>query len=93
MPNSLVQFRIDNGQRAQAQSLLEEIGLDIPTYLRMCLARLIREKGIPFSVSAAPKEENLGILALQLASEISQRNGNSQLSLEEINEEIAKARK
>ena len=51
MANSLVQFRIDDGLRRQANELCEKLGLDLSTYLRMSLARLVQEQGVPFAVS------------------------------------------
>ena len=56
MPNTLVQFRIDDTLRRQASDLCTKLGFDLTTYLRMSLAR---------------------------------ENGNSQMTLDEINSEIS----
>ena len=50
MANSLVQFRMDNSTRIKATDICERLGIDLPTYMRMCIARLIEENGIPFSM-------------------------------------------
>ncbi len=50
MANSLVQFRIDDGLRRQANELCEKLGLDLSTYLRMSLTKLVQEQGVPFAV-------------------------------------------
>ena len=48
MANTLVQFRTEEISRIKAVSICEKLGIDLPTYLRMCMSRLIQENGIPF---------------------------------------------
>ena len=93
MANSLVQFRIDDGLRRQANELCEKLGLDLSTYLRMSLAKLIQEQGVPFAVklNTTPTADE-AITAMRKLSEISQANGNSQMDLDEINAEITASR-
>lgn len=50
MPNTLVQFRIDDTLRQQANDLCTKLGFDLPTYLRMSLTRLVQEQGVPFAI-------------------------------------------
>lgn len=50
MPNSLVQFRMDDTLKIKAANICERLGIDLPTYMRMCISRLIEENGIPFSM-------------------------------------------
>lgn len=64
----------------------------LPAYLRMCVSRLNQENGIPFSMKIE-EETNPGIRALQRASRIAEEYGISDMTLEEINAEIAEARK
>lgn len=61
------------------------------TLVRVCRARLNKENGIPFNVKPEEKE-NVGIKALKRASQIAEEAGISDMSLDEINEEIAAAR-
>jgi DNA-damage-inducible protein J len=93
MANTLVQFRAEETTRIKAASICEKLGIDLQTYLRICMARLIQENGIPFSMrlddSAA---ENPGLRAMKAASRIAAEHGISDLSLDEINAEIAAAR-
>jgi len=56
------------------------------------MARLNQENGIPFSMNISP-ENNPGINALKKASKIAEEYGISDMTLEEINAEIAEARK
>lgn len=93
MANALVQFRADDAARIQAAQICERLGIDLPTYLRMCITRLVRENGIPFSMKIETRTENRGIQAMKRASRIAQQQGISDMTLDEINAEIAEARK
>ena len=92
MANSLVQFRADDATRIKAASICERLGIDLQTYMRMCLTRLVQENGVPFSMKLE-EEENPAIAAMKKASRIAEENGISDMTLEEINAEIAEARK
>ncbi len=92
MANTLVQFRAEETSRIKAVEICERLGIDLQTYLRMCMSRLIQENGIPFSMKLEPKTENKGIKAMQAASRIAEEYGISEMSLEEINAEISAAR-
>ena len=93
MANTLVQFRTEESVRLQAIQICEKLGIDLPTYLRMCVARLIQENGIPFSMNVNDVYENRALRAMKTASRIAEENGISDMSLEEINAEIAEAKK
>ena len=92
MANNLIQFRADDELKLQAILICEKLGLDLQSYLRMCLSRLVSENGIPFSMRL-DDEENKGILAMRKAQKIAEERGISDMTLEEINAEIADARK
>ena len=93
MANTLVQFRTDETERAEATQILDQLGLDMPSYLRMCVSRLVRDRGIPFSMKINETSENKGVSAMKRASRIEEENGISDMTLDEINAEIAEARK
>ena len=38
MASSLVQFRTEDTSRIKAASICEQLGIDLPTYLRACIA-------------------------------------------------------
>ena len=92
MVNTLVQFRVDESDRTEAMEICSKLGIDLQSYFRICLARLIREKGIPFSMKIEEAKENKGISAMKRASKIAKEYGLSDLSLDEINEVIREAR-
>lgn len=91
MANSLVQFSLDNASRLQATLIYNKLGIDLQTYMRMCIAKLISENEIPFDKSLK-NESSEGMAALLEAGRISKENGNSEMTLNEINEEIKLAR-
>ena len=92
MASTLVQFRTEDTEKLKSIQILEKLGLSLPAYLRMCMSRLNQEKGIPFSMTLE-KKYSPGIYALEKASKIAEEYGISDMSLDEINAEIAEARK
>ena len=92
MASTLVQFRTEDTEKLKAMQILNRLGLTLPAYLRMCVLRLNQENGIPFSMRIE-EETNPGILALRRASQIAEEYGISDMTLGEINAEIAEARK
>ena len=93
MANALVQFRADEAEKIEAIQICEKLGLNLPAYLRMCMSRLVQEQGVPFSMKLMPEAENPGIAAMKRASRIAAERGISDMTLDEINAEIAEARK
>ena len=93
MANSLIQFRTEESSRIKASNICEKLGIDLPTYMRMCISRLIQENGIPFSMNLNDISENKAIRAMKAASRIAEENGIADMTLEEINAEISEARK
>ena len=93
MASALVQFRIDEAEKIEAVQICEKLGMNLAAYLRMCMLRLIKEQGVPFSMSLIPEKENPGIAAMKRASQIAAEQGISDMTLEEINAEIAETRK
>ena len=93
MANSLIQFRTEEASRIKAINICEKLGIDLQTYMRMCISRLIQENGIPFSMNLNDLSENRAIRAMKAASRIADENGISDMTLDEINAEISEARK
>ena len=93
MSNSLIQFRAEDAAKIKAAGICEQLGIDLPTYLRMCIARLIQENGIPFSMKLDASSESKAVRAMRAASRIAEENGIAEMSLDEINAEIDQARR
>ena len=93
MASALVQFRTDETEKIKAIQICEKLGMNLPAYLRMCMSRLVQEQGVPFSMKLTPEAENPGITAMKRASRIAAERGISDMTLDEINAEIAETRK
>ncbi len=93
MASTLVQFRTDENTRDRATSICEQLGIDLPTYMRICITRLVQENGIPFSMKIGDDSLTAALKAMKSASERAERLGIADMSLDEINAEIAEARK
>ena len=93
MPNTLIQFRVDDNSRNKASVICQQLGFDLSAYLRMCIARLIQENGIPFQMKLDSDKTQKALEAIRRANQMAEENGLSEMSLEEINEEIAAARR
>lgn len=55
--SSLIQFRVDEKLKKEAAEILEDLGLDLPTSMRMFLKRVVLEQGLPFSTNL-PKDSS-----------------------------------
>ena len=96
MATSLIQVRIDNDLKTKANQIFSDLGLDISSAIRMFLKRSVLENGIPFSMVLPADKNTLNLNGLQALDEISnsaKKAGVSNMSLDEINEEINLARR
>jgi len=86
MASAVFQMRIDEDLKNKASNLYNKIGLDLPTAIRMFLKKSIIEQGIPFDTKIV--SENKGINILNTINKQSEQNKNSNMTIEEINQEI-----
>ena len=93
MSSTLIQFRADDMEKLEAIRICEKLGLNLQSYLRMCLSRLISENGIPFSMNVDEIEENQAIRTMKEISKRAKENGIADISLDEINAEIQEVRR
>ena len=89
MENNLIKFEIDDESILKATLICYKLGINLETYLRICINRLILEDGIPFDMKIKDKSSS-DMKALFEAGRISKENGNSEMTLDEINEIIKK---
>ena len=88
---AVLQVRVDEDLKNQATLIFNGLGIDLSTAIRMFLKKAVLERGIPFETKF--DEVTLkGILAIDRMRTISEENGNSEMTLDEINEEIKLAR-
>lgn len=94
MATSLIQVRVEESLKDEAAQVFEKLGIDTSTAVRMFLKRSIMENGIPFRMTL-PKEPyraEKGYRAMVELNEESEKNGLTDMSLEEINAEIESSR-
>ena len=94
MANGLLQLRIDETLRQEATDIYAQLGLDLPTAIRIFLTRSVQVRGIPFSMQLPGKDgkATAAIAAMRRMSRTAEENGIANMSLDEINAEIAAAR-
>lgn len=51
MGTKVMSLELDNGMIENAEAVLDEIGLDVSTYIRIALLKLIKEQRVPFNLS------------------------------------------
>ena len=88
---AVLQVRVDDDLKNQASVIFSELGIDLSTAIRMFLKRTVLEKGIPFDTKLDDVTLK-GILAIDRMRSFSEQNGNSNMTLDDINEEIRLAR-
>lgn len=95
MATSLLQVRIEDSLKDEAAQVFERLGIDTSTAVRMFLKRAVMENGIPFRMTLpkAPYNAERGYRAMVEIGESSERNGVSDMTLEEINAEIEASRR
>jgi DNA-damage-inducible protein J len=94
MANGLLQLRIDDTLRKEASDVYSQLGLDLPTAIRMFLTRSVQVRGIPFSM-ILPEEDykaTAAVAAMTRMSSDAEKAGVADMTLEEINAEIAAVR-
>lgn len=94
MATSLLQVRVEDSLKDEAAQVFERLGIDTSTAVRMFLKRAIMENGIPFKMTLpkTPYIAERGYRALVEIGETSEKNGLSDMSLDEINAEIEASR-
>lgn len=91
--DQLIQVRVSEELKKEATDLFEELGIDLSTAIRMFLRTCIREGGIPFTMKTkTQKADEAFEKAIEEMQAISEKNGNCNLTLDEINEIIRLAR-
>ena len=88
---AVLQVRVDDDLKNQAAELLEKEGLDLSTAVRMFLKKVILHNGFPFD-KGIDESTLKALIALRIIQNHSEEIGISDMTLDEINEEIRLAR-
>ena len=93
MANAQVQFRIDEAVQRKASELCGRLGLDLTDYVRLGMNRMKQTGGVSFGLCQSVSEENSPFWeAVCRMQAMAEENGLSDMTLEEINAEIAAVR-
>ena len=65
---STIQVRITDEDKNEAQKILEALGLDLPTAIRMFLKQVQQQKRLPFDVALEPERDENGLTKEQVES-------------------------
>lgn len=88
----LIQFRADKALKQEVTEIYESLGLDLPTALRMFMKKSKVVRGVPFDVRL-PENTVTRAEAMRAFEDLRvQASDLPELTLEEINAEIAAAR-
>ena len=88
----LIQFRADKALKQEVTEIYEALGIDLPTAFRMFMKRSILEKGLPFEAKL-PEDTITRSDGIKALYEIRRQLADvPEMSLEEINAEIAEIR-
>ena len=88
----LIQFRADKTLKQEVSEIYETLGMDLPTAFRMFMIRSKMVKGLPFD-AVLPENNITRAEAKNAFYELRKQAANvPEMSLEEINEEIAVVR-
>lgn len=87
----VLQVRVDDDLKNQAAEILDREGLDLSTAVRMFLKKVIVEQGFPFN-KGIDEETLKTLITLRMIQKHSEEIGISEMTLDEINEEIRLAR-
>lgn len=88
---AVLQVRVDDELKNQANAVYAELGIDLSTAVRMFLKKSVLEGGIPFETKIDETTLN-AIIAVDKMRTISEQNGNSEMTLDEINQIIKEVR-
>lgn len=89
MAQTAMTVRVDNNIKRQFDVLCEQFGMSVNAAVNVFINAVVRTRSIPFEISA--KEGQTGKRALE-AFLSADRSDRPEMTLDEINEEIRKAR-
>lgn len=65
-----LQIKLDDTLRDEAQSVASQLGLDLPTAVRMFLVQMVRHNGLPFQPTITPTPSHKPVGQKSLKKEI-----------------------
>lgn len=95
MAQQAMTVRLDAQMKSQFDTLCEKFGMSANTAINIFVNAVVRSKSIPFPISMNNERDNVHDRALKAIAAMRKRaeeSGASEMTLDEINEEIRLAR-
>ncbi|MCF0122336.1 MAG: type II toxin-antitoxin system RelB/DinJ family antitoxin [Lachnospiraceae bacterium] len=92
MAQATFSVRMDEGLKRQFDALCAEFGMNATTAFNVFAKAVVRERRIPFEIQAAVPDRAAGMQAFLAMRAEAKKNGLQEMTLDEINAEIAKVR-
>lgn len=94
MGQTAITIRIDADIKRQFDTLCQDFGMSANTAFNIFARSVVRSRSIPFEIQADSKETiaTKAREAILKMRKISEANGNSEMTLDEVNDEIQAAR-
>ena len=93
MAQATFSVRMDEGLKNEFDTLCADFGMSMTTAINVFARAVVRERKIPFEIAAEPAVTRDGALrAFYALRAQAKENGLQDMPLDEINEEIQKAR-
>lgn len=93
MGYSLIQIRIEDQLKSQANKLFDNLGLDMSTAIRIFLKKTVVTGGIPFELKDNTYKATAGLQALMELNEQANINGTADMPSYMVSEDVAEYRK
>ncbi len=90
MPTATFSVRMDEKLKMELDDLCAQFGMNTSTAINLFARAVVRERRIPFEISAAPSDT--GLQAFKSLRRQAKANGLLEMSLDEINTEISNCR-
>ena len=89
MATATFSVRMDEKLKTELDDLCAQFGMNTSTAINLFARAVVRERRIPFEITAAP---DAGLMAFQALRRQAKANGLQDMSLDEINAEITQTR-
>lgn len=95
MAQQAMTVRLDAQMKSQFDVLCEQFGMSANTAINIFVNAVVRSKSIPFAINVTDEKESVrqrAVQAIESMRKSAEESGASEMTLDEINEEIRLAR-
>ncbi len=93
MAQTLMSIRIDEDLKKDFEEVCTRMGLSMSSAINVFAKTVVREKRIPFEICLMDSSREEAKAALSQIRDYAKKNGTSEMTMEEIDEEIKSYRK